>query len=123
MFLALYIQLNIKIMKKMMYLTIIPFDGYCDEILKKIVICNMNTYPSFEKDTAEKCHETEKTILRHELIHAVLSESGLSCSSLQYSGGWAKNEEMIDFFAIQYPKIEKIMLEADKIHNQHIGGN
>ncbi len=46
-------------------------------------------------------------VARHEIIHAFLSESGLkSCSS------WATNEEMIDFFAIQFPKIVKVM---DKI--------
>lgn len=96
------------------------FDGYCDEDLKMIYICNMSTYPGYQKETKEKCNAVEKATLRHELIHAILSESGLSYSSLQYSSGWAKNEEMVDFFAIQYPKIEKIMQDAEKIHNQHI---
>ena len=46
-----------------------------------------------------------KKTLRHEIIHAFLNESGLSDSSNQFDGEWAKNEEMVDWFAIQAPKI------------------
>ena len=52
-----------------------------------------------------------KRVLRHEIIHAFLNESGLSDSSNQYAGAWAKNEEMVDWFAIQSPKIFKVYLE------------
>lgn len=46
-----------------------------------------------------------KNTLRHEILHAFLFESGLCESSLQYSAGWARNEEMVDWFALQAPKI------------------
>lgn len=43
--------------------------------------------------------------LRHEIMHAFLNESGLSDSSNRFDGAWAKNEEMVDWLAIQSPKI------------------
>jgi hypothetical protein len=88
-------------------------DGYADNIEKVICICNMNTMPNWENETKEYCKKAEKQILRHEIIHCFLSESGLQESTLQYNGGWAKNEEMIDFFAIQFPKIKQAFEDAN----------
>lgn len=79
--------------------------GYCDAYLKQIVVCDPKTFAGWE-------HEDRKTVttalnesIRHEIIHAFLSESGLGNGSLQNDGGWAKNEEMIDWFALQGQKI------------------
>lgn len=47
-------------------------------------------------------------VVRHELIHAFLFESGLNNNS-----DWARNEEMIDFFAIQFPKITNLFNELN----------
>lgn len=47
----------------------------------------------------------KKVILRHEILHAFLFESGLDASSIATYGAWAINEEMVDWFAIQSPKI------------------
>lgn len=85
--------------------------GYCNEYNKKIVIGNLHTFPDYKEHTEEVLKAIEKETLRHELIHAFLNESGLSYSTLNYSSGWAKNEEMIDFFAIQFPKIAKVFNE------------
>lgn len=84
------------------------FVGYCDSVDKVIVICNMNTFPEWKNEPPEKCKKAEQETLRHEIIHAFLNESGLSDSALCFEGGWTKNEEMIDFFAIQFPKIKKV---------------
>jgi len=76
-------------------------DGYTDYYSKKIVI---------EKDFENKLFDESKIksyqnkILRHEIIHAFLFESGLECNSLK-TYNWAENEEMVDWFAIQSPKI------------------
>lgn len=70
--------------------------GYCDKEAKMIVI---------NKSLGR--HYTAVT-LRHELYHAFLYESGLDSSSLHYESGWATNEEMVDWLAIQYPKIKKV---------------
>ena len=48
------------------------------------------------------------TVLKHEIIHAFLFESGLSVNSNNVLS-WATNEEMIDFFALQYDKINKTL--------------
>ena len=53
-----------------------------------------------------------KETLRHEILHAFLNESGLCSSTLCFEGGWTKNEEMIDWFAIQFPKIAKVYKEC-----------
>ena len=62
--------------------------------------------------TANKS-ELQKHILRHELIHAFLFESGLDTNSGE-SIAWATNEEMIDWMAIQIPKIMSIYDETIK---------
>jgi len=47
-------------------------------------------------------------VIRHELIHAFLFKSGLdACAE------WARNEEMVDWLAIQFPKLMKAFQEAD----------
>lgn len=87
-------------------------DGYCDSIDKVICVCNMKTYPYWENETEEYCRKAQACTLRHEIIHAFLNESGLQDSSGKIGNiGWAKNEEMIDFFAIQFPKITKVFEE------------
>ena len=43
-------------------------------------------------------------VLRHEIIHAYLEESGLSANSNMIPA-WAQNEEMVDWLAIQSSKI------------------
>lgn len=52
---------------------------------------------------------SKEHILRHELIHAFLFESGLG-----YCCEWAMNEEMVDFFARNWNKITKIFNEAEQ---------
>ena len=48
--------------------------------------------------------EFEKKVLRHEIIHAFFGESGLRSQS-----EYAQNEELIDWIAIQIPKIVEVM--------------
>ena len=76
-------------------------DGYTDFYLKRIVVEN-----NFENRLAdkEKIKRYQNKILRHEIIHAFLFESGLECNSNK-TDNWAENEEMVDWFAIQSPKI------------------
>ena len=79
--------------------------GYCEEENKLIVVADMSEEKYFV-GMDEKAQETyRKKTLRHEIIHAFLNESGLSDSSNQFDGAWAKNEEMVDWLAIQAPKI------------------
>ena len=89
--------------------------GYCGEESKLIVVADMSE-KEFFADINEKEQEIyRKKVLRHEIIHAFMNESGLSDSANQYSGAWCKNEEMIDWFAIQSPKIYKVFMEVGAI--------
>lgn len=79
--------------------------GYCEEENKLIVVADMSEEKYFA-GMDEKAQETyRKKTLRHEIMHAFLNESGLSDSSNRFDGAWAKNEEMVDWLAIQSPKI------------------
>ena len=79
--------------------------GYCEEENKLIVVADMSEEKYFG-DMDEKAQETyRKKTLRHEIMHAFLNESGLSDSANRFDGAWAKNEEMVDWLAIQAPKI------------------
>lgn len=86
--------------------------GYQDPIMKRIVICRAETHPQCEDETEEFCERVERHCRRHEIVHAFLEESGLSADSLQSPEGWARNEEMVDWIALQAPKIFRAFEEA-----------
>ena len=87
------------------------FGGYCDGTAKEIVVLNIKTLPDFANDPKEVIERKEKETLRHEIIHAFFNESGLGWNSLPVEQAWAKNEEMVDWIAIQFPKISKVFKE------------
>ncbi len=89
-------------------------NGYCSYTDKKIVLCDMSTFPDWEHETDRARENQRKATLRHEIIHAFLGESGLSANSNE-SDAWARNEEMVDWFALQGPKILKAWQEAGAI--------
>lgn len=77
-------------------------------------LCNSFDKDIFIKDMSDcDCRDKEqliKNVMRHEVMHAFLFESGLSENS-GFTGCWATNEEMVDWFAIQSPKIFKVYSE------------
>lgn len=81
--------------------------GYCNHAGKRIVIANLDRCD----DSEDEKEDTRKTNLRHEIVHAFLNESGLGWNS-KATDCWAKDEEMVDWFAIQGPKIWKAWQEA-----------
>ena len=89
--------------------------GYCNGNTKAIFVCKMSTYPGWENAEEESLKEEQRRILRHEIVHAFLHESGLSSNSSECLDGWARNEEMIDWFALQGPKIYKTWKEAEAL--------
>lgn len=77
---------------------LLSVDGYCDMTVKEICV---RIEPS---GTAADKAWLKKSTIRHEIIHAFLAESGLDVCT----GGcecWATNEEMVDWFALQGPRI------------------
>jgi hypothetical protein len=86
--------------------------GYSDDLAKKIVIADAKTFPNWEKEAETSIEACNKETLRHEIIHAFLHESGLKDCSIKWNGAWAKNEEMVDWIAIQFPKILQAFKET-----------
>jgi hypothetical protein len=95
------------------YIERMHFGGYCDDVVKRIVLLDLKTVPEWATESEYRIKEQEDETLRHELIHAFLSESGLGWNSFAPEKAWAKNEEMVDWFAIQMPKLLKAFKVAD----------
>lgn len=73
-------------------------DGYCDQTIRACVVQDFKTDGSPME--VSNLNVLKKNTIRHEVIHAFLFESGLS-----YNSDWARNEEMVDWFAVQFPKL------------------
>ena len=82
-------------------------DGYIDTSIKQIVV------GKFEKDpmSIEDLESYTKSVLRHEIIHAFLYESGLWNNSSSPEA-WGQSEEITDWIALQFPKMLKAFKEA-----------
>lgn len=81
-------------------------DGVCEFYSKEIIVCDVQE----DEETFNNMQEYRNKVLRHEIIHAFIHESGLDVMS-----DWARNEEMVDFFAYQIPKIAKLFKELEII--------
>ena len=84
--------------------------GYTDFHGKRIVVADVRTVPGWEEADAVAALDVYACTVRHEVIHAYLMESGLNGSSNAVDC-WARNEEMVDWFAIQVPKMVKTFCE------------
>lgn len=83
-------------------------DGYCDKTTKQIVVrkrgdtCNLGDFESYRKK-----------VVRHELIHAFLFESGLH-ENFKHDE-WGHDETTVDWIAVQFPKLLKAFKDADAL--------
>lgn len=82
-------------------------DGYTDPTTHEIILRVIEPGVGECADLAEARRRT----LRHEITHALLFESGLAFDS-NAAEAWAVNEEMVDWFAHQAPKLFKAFKEA-----------
>lgn len=80
-------------------------DGYCDKTVKTIVIskkakdCDLKDYSVYQKK-----------VMRHEIIHAFLFESGLSENFTHPEYG--HDETYVDLIASQFPKMCEVFKEV-----------
>lgn len=81
------------------------WSGYCDGYAKRIVIADLDDPERFKWTDETEKDAYVKQILRHEIVHAFFSESGLNENSARYTGAWSNNEEMVDWIASQFPKM------------------
>lgn len=79
-------------------------NGYTNDAAREIVIENVKTSDDPLNFDMQSQYINQKRVLRHELIHAYLYESGLGDSS-NSCDAWAVNEEMTDWFARNIPKM------------------
>lgn len=84
----------------------------CTELFQKVIIIRdlLALDDLTEEDRTYIFLGMQKT-LRHEIVHAFLHESGLDRNSTA-AGRWAKNEEMVDWMALQGPKLMKAWEQA-----------
>lgn len=80
-------------------------DGDCGLYDKKIRIRITNDMLDGEESTIEERELREKEVIRHEVAHAFLFESGRS--------EWARDEDLVDFLAIQSPKLFKLFQDLN----------
>lgn len=78
-------------------------NGICEIWSKKIVIESNLIEP--HKMLVEEPERFKRKVLRHEIVHAFFAESGL----LNY----CHDETLIDFLAVQFPKMLIAMREAE----------
>ena len=83
-------------------------DGYCDKTTKKIVVKTEDAENELGDYSVYR-----KNIIRHEIIHAFLFESGLHENFKHDTFG--HDETMVDWFAVQFPKLLKAFKDAGAI--------
>ena len=83
-------------------------NGLTDSSTKEIIIDEFKKDKTINNKT--DLQYAQKAVIRHEIIHAFLFESGLDTSS-----EWARNEEFVDWLALQIPKIFKAMYKSKAI--------
>lgn len=99
-------EYTIQTKKRSMDKRLDEMDGFCDDSVKRIVLAHFEP----ETDSKQDLEAVHRKVLRHEIVHAFLCESGLAENSY-----WAQNEELVDWISIQGPKIWKAWQEAGAV--------
>ncbi|QIB54817.1 hypothetical protein [Blautia producta] len=82
-------------------------DGYMDPTIKEIVVGKFEGCPM----SVEDLQAHTKNVMRHEITHAFLHESGLWTNSGNVEN-WGQSEEITDWIALQFPKMLKAFQKA-----------
>ena len=83
-------------------------DGCMDQAIRTIKIAQFET----DRNSVQDLEAYKKKVLRHEIVHAFLYESGMWNSSGSIEC-WGMDETITDWIAIQAPKIFQAFQEAD----------
>lgn len=81
--------------------------GLCEQYSKQIILSDFKDTEN-EVMRVDNFEEYKKKVARHEVFHAYFGESGLRSES-----DYAENEELIDWLAIQSPKIFETFQELE----------
>ena len=85
-------------------------DGCMDQSIRTIKIGKFVS----DRNSIQNLDDYRKKVLRHEIIHAFLYESGLWNNSGTVTA-WGQSEEITDWIAIQFPKLLKAFKDAECI--------
>lgn len=85
-------------------------DGAMDQSLKRIVIAKFVE----DRNTIRNLDDYRKKVLRHEIVHAFMYESGMWNNSGS-TEAWGQDETITDWIAIQFPKIMEVFKECNCI--------
>ena len=80
--------------------------GYCDKTTKRVIVAKIS-----EDCNLGDSMEWVKYVLRHELIHAFLFESGIGGDTTWDIEGEEHPEHMVEWFGMQFPKLAKLFEE------------
>jgi predicted SprT family Zn-dependent metalloprotease len=105
-------EYELKVMTETEYpkLKLISAYGLCEQYAKELII-NKKMYEKEEKD-CENLEKAVEKVIRHEIVHAFIHESGLT----QYF----HDETIVEWLAIQIPKMAKEMVKADALSVEEI---
>ncbi len=85
-------------------------DEYCSGLDHRIIVCDMSTYKGWEDKPRSLAEERQKCSLRHGILYAFLHESGFPADR-----SWLRNDQMLDWFVLQSPKIFKAWQEVGAV--------
>ena len=80
--------------------------GYCDKTTKRVCVGKLGEECNLGNPT-----EYVKYVIRHELIHAFLFESGIGGDTVWDIDGEEHPEHMVEWIGMQFPKIMKAYQE------------
>lgn len=78
--------------------------GICERYAKEIIV-DVHTLDNPTSRSAKNLPAFKKQVLRHEIMHAIFHESGMS--------EFSENERLVELLSIQLPKIFKVCEELD----------
>ena len=86
-------------------------DGVADHSVRKIFVKDL-TESQGKKGMLRNQAEYQRHVIRHEIVHVFLDESGLrgSCDWVRIGG-----EEMVDWLANMIPKINEILKQLEAL--------
>lgn len=81
-------------------------DGLCKFYDKQIVVRSLEKMLGTD-DSEDIKRIRMQEVVRHEIIHAFFTESGLDC--------YSDNEQLVSWIAVQFPKMLKVFRETNSI--------
>lgn len=83
------------------------YAGYCDNTAHIIAVAARD-----EETDIDNWADYQRRVIRHELVHAFLFESGLGADAIWHVEGQTHPEQTVDWLARQFPKMARAFEQA-----------